>query len=120
MSAQPSSPPPEFTCDCGQDLDPTLDVSMCRECFDSCERAPNEEQIDAETIRSAWLLAVNALPLDRIPEERWTPERLERDFEVLGFLAPFVVVVRRSDGARGTLIFRHSSRFYFGWQQDRP
>lgn len=27
------------TCDCGEPLDPTLEVSMCRACFDSCEPA---------------------------------------------------------------------------------
>lgn len=26
-----------FTCDCGEPLDPTVPVSMCRACFDACE-----------------------------------------------------------------------------------
>ena len=50
--------------------------------------------------------------------ERWTTEELSRDFEVLGFLAPFVVVKRRSDGAKGSLEFTHSPRFYFNWRAD--
>lgn len=48
----------------------------------------------------------------------WTTEELTRDFEVLGFAAPFVVVQRRSDGKTGTLEFAHSPRVYFGWLED--
>ena len=48
----------------------------------------------------------------------WTTEELQRDFEVLGFLAPYVVVRRRSDGHKGSLEFQHAPRFYFNWQAD--
>jgi hypothetical protein len=47
--------------------------------------------------------------------QRWTTEELQRDFEVLGFAAPFIVVRRRSDGVKGSLEFTHSPRVYFGW-----
>lgn len=50
--------------------------------------------------------------------QTWTTDELTRDFEVLGFMAPFVVVRRRADGARGTLTFRHSPRIYFDWSPD--
>jgi hypothetical protein len=50
--------------------------------------------------------------------QRWTTEELQRDFEVIGFAAPFVVVRRRSDGQRGSLEFTHSPRVYFGWRPD--
>lgn len=42
-------------------------------------------------------------------------EGLTREFDVQGFRAPFVVVVRRSDGVRGTLLFTHNPRYYFNW-----
>jgi hypothetical protein len=48
---------------------------------------------------------------------RWTTETLQRDFEVLGFAAPFVVVRRRADGVKGSLEFTHSPRVYFGWTE---
>jgi hypothetical protein len=51
-------------------------------------------------------------------EEKWTAETLSRDFEVLGFMAPLVVVKRRSDGKLGSLEFTHSPRVYFGWKED--
>ena len=50
--------------------------------------------------------------------QQWTTEEMTRDFEAVGFAAPFVVVRRRSDGKRGTLEFTHSPRVYFGWKED--
>ena len=50
--------------------------------------------------------------------QTWTTAELARDFEVLGFAAPFVVVVRRSDGVTGSLEFTNHPRVYFGWRQD--
>ncbi len=49
--------------------------------------------------------------------QRWDTEALQRDFDVVGFQAPFVVVRRRSDGARGSLEFTHNPRVYFGWRE---
>ncbi len=51
-------------------------------------------------------------------EERWTTEELTEAFEVVGFMAPFVVVKRKSDGVKGTLEFVQNpgeARVYFGW-----
>ena len=49
---------------------------------------------------------------------RWTTGEMTREFEVIGFAAPFVVVRRRSDGQVGTLEFTHSPRTYFGFVPD--
>jgi hypothetical protein len=49
-------------------------------------------------------------------EEQWDTTALMRDFEVNGFMAPFVMVTRRSDGAKGTLQFNHNPRVYFSWE----
>jgi hypothetical protein len=43
---------------------------------------------------------------------------IEALFEVIGFMAPYVVVRRKFDGKKGSLMFSHSPRFYFGWQED--
>ena len=40
-------------------------------------------------------------------------------FTVVGFMAPFVVVRRKTDGVTGSLEFQHTPRFYFNWQEDR-
>lgn len=50
----------------------------------------------------------------------WAPEELPRDFEVIGFAAPYVVVRRKSDGKMGSLEFQHHPRFYFNFEQDEP
>lgn len=55
---------------------------------------------------------------DALGEQTWTTDELTRDFEVLAFLAPLVIVRRRSDGVKGTLQFTHMPRRYFGWRAD--
>ena len=74
-----------------------------------------------ETIRLGRLIEINADPGSREALEArygrvWNSEELARDFEVLGFAAPLVVVRRRSDRQRGTLEFQHHPRFYFLYQ----
>ncbi|KKL48587.1 hypothetical protein LCGC14_2323980, partial [marine sediment metagenome] len=39
------------------------------------------------------------------------------DFEITGFMAPFVIAIRRSDRVMGTLMFQDSPRYYFEWQE---
>ncbi len=48
----------------------------------------------------------------------WTAGEMSKEFEAIGFSAPFIVVRRRSDGVKGTLMFCHSPRYYFSWQED--
>ena len=48
----------------------------------------------------------------------WGPKELAETFEVIGFMAPFVVVRRKSDGKKGSLEFQHHPRFYFNWKED--
>lgn len=47
----------------------------------------------------------------------WDTEGVSRDFEIIGFMAPFVVARRKSDNAKGTLTFCHSPRFYFDFRK---
>lgn len=48
----------------------------------------------------------------------WDTEELSRDFEVIGFMAPYIVVRRKSDGVKGSLEFRHEPRFYYGFVKE--
>ena len=48
----------------------------------------------------------------------WTTNELREEFDILGFLALYVIVCRKSDGAKGSLQFQHSPRFYFGFKVD--
>ena len=51
-------------------------------------------------------------------DKRWDTEQLRQEFEVLGFMAPFVAVRRKADGKRGSVEFTHSPRFYFNFVED--
>lgn len=78
---------------------------------------------DTETIRRQMVATINADPGSRLDLEAkygqvWDTSELRSDFEVLGFMAPLVVVKRRSDGVRGSLMFQNSPRFYYGFSPE--
>jgi len=50
-------------------------------------------------------------------KKTWTTDELLKDFTVHSFLAPFVIVTRKSDGKKGTLEFTHSPRVYSNFQE---
>lgn len=75
-----------------------------------------------EPIRRMMVGVINSNPGDRASLERhgpvWDTKELSRDFEVLGFMAPYVVVRRKSDGVKGTLMFQHNPRYYYSFRED--
>ncbi len=48
----------------------------------------------------------------------WSTTEMIEEFDVKGFMAPYVVVRRKSDGKVGSLEFQHAPRYYFNWQED--
>lgn len=71
-----------------------------------------------ESFRRAEVAMINRIPgcredLEEKYGQVWSTGELGQEFEVIGFMAPFVVVRRRSDGVKGSLKFQHSPRFYF-------
>lgn len=73
-----------------------------------------------ESARREMVGTINAAPGSREALEAkygkvWDTAEMQADFEVSGFMAPFVGVRRRSDGAEGTLMFQHNPRFYFSF-----
>lgn len=76
-----------------------------------------------EPVRRELVAEINAQPGSREALEAehgqvWSTDDVRRDFEVLGFAAPFVVVRRKSDGVRGSLMFQHDPRFYFAFSPE--
>ena len=74
-----------------------------------------------ETIRREMVAEINAEPGSREYLEAkhgkvWSTSELQDEFEALGFMAPLIVVRRRSDGVKGSLTFQHSPRFYFDFE----
>lgn len=77
-----------------------------------------------EPLRRSQLAEINATPGSREALEAkygqvWNTEELARDFEVTGFLAPYVVVRRKADSQVGSLAFQHHPRFSFGFEADQ-
>ncbi|MCI0742180.1 MAG: hypothetical protein L0Y72_24365 [Gemmataceae bacterium] len=78
----------------------------------------------AETLRRERLAEINAQPGNREALEAqygqgnvFDTRELQEAFEVIGFMAPFVVVRRLQDGVKGSLEFQHGPpRLYFNWQ----
>ena len=74
-----------------------------------------------EPARRQRLAEINAQPGSREALEAqhgqvWDTDQLRDEFEAIGFMAPFVVVRRLSDGEKGSLEFQHHPRFYFNFQ----
>jgi hypothetical protein len=74
-----------------------------------------------EDIRKQMLVEINAEPgsreyLEAKHGQVWTTPELSDDFDVIGFMAPVVVVTRKSDNQKGSLYFQHSPRFYYGFE----
>ena len=77
-----------------------------------------------EAARRERLAEINAEPGSREALEAqygqvWDTQQLTQDFEVIGFLAPLVVVRRKADGVKGSLEFQHGPpRLYFSFVPD--
>ena len=74
-----------------------------------------------EPARRQMIAEINADPDSREALEVnhgqvWDTSQLQDDFDVIGFMAPLVVVRRKSDGVKGSLMFQGSPRFYFKFE----
>jgi len=77
---------------------------------------------NTENIRRGMVEIINSNPsererLEEIYGEVWNTSEVSKDFEVIGFMAPFITVKRKEDSVRGVLMFQHSPRYYFDFQQ---
>ena len=76
-----------------------------------------------EMVRREMVAEINAAPGSREALEAehgqvWDTAQMTVEFCVTMFMAPFVVVKRKSDDKWGTLMFQHSPRFYFNFQAE--
>ena len=77
-----------------------------------------------ENIRRNLVAQINSDPQEREALQAkygkvWNTQELQEEFIVEGFMAPFVVARRKSDGKKGSLAFQHYPRYYFTWQEDK-
>jgi hypothetical protein len=84
---------------------------------------------ETENIRRSMVQDINSqVQSDDKTEERkrleglygrvWDTDEVRAEFEIIGFMAPFVVAKRKKDNKKGSLEFQHSPRFYFNWKED--
>lgn len=78
---------------------------------------------ETESIRRKLVAEINAEPGSREAlvaqhGQVWNTSEMTADFEPLGFMAPFIVVRRKSDSAMGSLEFQHQPRLYYGFKAD--
>jgi len=76
-----------------------------------------------EDIRREMVAHINAVDgsreyLESKHGQVWDTDQLQEEFVVLGFLAPFVIVRRKSDGEKGSLLFQNSPRYFWGFQPE--
>jgi len=76
-----------------------------------------------EATRRQMVQEINAEPgsreyLEQMHGQVWDTTELQRDFSVLGFMAPFVIVAEKESGRRGSLLFQHSPRVYHSFQPE--
>jgi len=76
-----------------------------------------------ELIRREQVAEINSEPGSRESLEIqygqvWDTQELQQDFTALGFMAPYIIVRRKSDGVKGSLQFQHDPRFYFGFKSE--
>ena len=75
-----------------------------------------------EDIRKERIEEINSVPgsreaLEKVHGQVWDTTELQAEFEVSGFMAPLVVVTRKSDRQKGSMEFQGSPRFYFNFQE---
>ena len=76
-----------------------------------------------ETTRRQMVQEINANPgsreyLEAKHGQVWNTSELQQEFSVLGFMAPLIIVERKSDGVKGSLLFQHDPRLYYGFKKD--
>ncbi len=77
-----------------------------------------EAMASADTLTQTEIDAKFRFELSMKVGDVWTYTEAQKLFEFVSFCAPFVEVVRKSDGKKGSLEFVHLPRFYFNFVLD--
>ena len=75
-----------------------------------------------ENTRREMVRQINSEPGERETMEAkqgqvWNTSEMQRDYSVESFAAPLIVVRRKADGVRGSLMFQHRPRYYYNFQE---
>lgn len=81
------------------------------------------EEMAVEALRKTTAQIINSNPKSREELESLfikvydTTEMIE-SFSPISFAAPFIYVVEKATGKKGTLIFQHNPRFYYSFEEE--
>ena len=96
--------------------DSPADIRMGSRFFDFTQRHSFPTNVDLNALELARLVELGIVA-DPAARTEWNTQELQEDFTVEAFQAPFVVVVRKADGVKGSLQFDHSPRRYYAWTE---
>lgn len=110
-------------CLCNAEFDKAHTCASCGTVVSQCHMPKDSDVDPTEDIRRERQEELNCAAAQRaVLEQRygqvWNTSELTAEFDVQGFMAPLVVVRRKSDGQVGSLEFQHSPRFYFNYVAD--
>lgn len=91
--------------------------------YDILDERTTEMNDPTEQIRRTMTARINSVVgsrehLENLHGQVWDTSRLQQEFKVLGFFAPMITAIRKSDNKKGTLIFQHDPRFYFSFEEE--
>ena len=79
-----------------------------------------------EAMRMQMVQEINSQPKTREEledifgkDDVFDTQEVQESFVVNGFMAPFMGCIRKSDNVEGVLMFQHSPRFYFDFQEKK-
>lgn len=90
--------------------------------YEWAKKTSTENTDPTEDTRRALVKEINREPNNQTALEKehgqvWNTDELTLDFDVVGFMAPYVVVIRKLDGVKGSMLFQGLPRFYWGFQE---
>lgn len=76
-----------------------------------------------ENIRKKMCQEINEFPKNRQEliekyGQVWDTQELSEAFIIEGFAAPLIIVKRKSDSIKGSMLFQHYPRFYFDFREE--
>ena len=85
--------------------------------MDTTERVRREMVMEIASRVESSTEDTERLRLEQEYGQVWNTKELSAEFEVDGFMAPFIVAIKKSDGKKGSMMFQDRPRFYFSWKE---
>lgn len=81
-------------------------------------RRARQAELNSKALEDKVLGSPSRARLEAQYGQVWSTDEVREHFELIGFMAPYVVAKEKATGKKGSLEFQHSPRFYFNWIAD--